>query len=137
MGVSGFFGGSVFKVRSILLDWFLFDKNLPVVVAGLFLSGLSLIETVRFASVWHLTHMRQGFRCLCFCECGLRLASMISEGVDLCSYRASFVGGFSEKERVFTRADSGGRFSPGACVLGFFCLVSYVNSCLWSQSTFW
>jgi hypothetical protein len=93
-------GIGVFIVRSILLGWFFFDKNLPVVVAGLFRLGWSLIETVRFASVRRLTHTRRGFSCFCFCACGLQLASLVSEGVDLCSCRASIVGG-SRRRRVF------------------------------------
>jgi hypothetical protein len=55
------FGGDVFKVRSIILGWFFFNKNLPVAASGLFRSGWSPNETVRFAFVWRVTRTRRGF----------------------------------------------------------------------------
>jgi len=118
-------GIGVFIVRSILLGWFFFDKNLPVVVAGLFRSGWSLIETVRFASVRRLTHTRWGVSCFCFCACGLWLASLVSEGIDLCSCRASIVGG-SQRRHVFLHVPTpAAGFSPVLVLWGFsvWCLM--------------
>jgi hypothetical protein len=72
----------MFNARSVSLDWFFSNKNLPSAVACLFWSSWLFFEAVQLVSGRWVTRTRRRFSSV-FSVCGPQLLFLVSEVADL------------------------------------------------------
>lgn len=123
----------VVKARSTRLGWNFFDKNLPIVVAGLLRSWWSFDESVRLTPVKRVTSTRQGLYLLGLAHVGHRLL-LQSQKVTIWTLEDRPTQGGSRSRHVLYTCRLRRQFFW--CLFpGGFCWYLIVYSYLWSQDS--